>query len=100
MAVVNKVYEQAAKEHVFHYSTLDVTHNHPYISSCSRNMYLSESGLQLLTMYVEMVMCDNVGCCNEIHTCFQLVSILCLPLPSLHHSGVRNLLSLVCVRFF
>ena len=31
-------------------------------------------------------MCDNVWCCNKMHTCLQLVCVICLPLPSLHLS--------------
>ena len=34
-----------------------VTHNHPYISSCSR--YQQD---RLAATYVGMFMCDNVGC--------------------------------------
>ena len=46
MAVVNKVHKQG-----HHYSTL-VTHNHPYISSCSRYIvYLSKSG------YIHVYVC-------------------------------------------
>ena len=53
------------------------THNHPiYISSCSASqacIYLCRDG------YVGMVMCDNVAVMESI-----LVSVLCLPPPSLH----------------
>ena len=64
MAMVNKVHIQAWIP--LQLAPYIVTHNHPYISSCSRYQQA-----RLAATYVGIVMCDNVGCysCNGIHAC-------------------------------
>ena len=64
MGVINKVHIQVWMP--LQLAPYIFTHNHPYISSCSRYQQV-----RLAATYVGMVMCDNVGyySCNEIHPC-------------------------------
>ena len=53
------------------------THNHPYIRRFQQ--------VRLVATYVGMVMYDNVGCYNEIHTCLCTLLTIAIPTSSILH---------------
>ena len=69
MAVVNRVHIQLWIP--LQLASYTVTHNHPYISTCS-----TPQQVMLAATYVEIVMCDNVGCQPSLHLDFYEIFLL------------------------